>query len=58
MWNSTVSHCFPEFLCFVCVVTLPAYRFVSNGTRLGMDGYLPWLLAVVAVLLQSLVYLL
>ena len=34
-----------RFCVFVGVVTLPAYRSVSNGTRLGMDGYLLWLLA-------------
>ena len=36
-----------RFCVFMRVVMLPAYRFVSNGTRLGMDGYLLWLLAVV-----------
>ena len=50
IWKSTVSYCFLvslRFCVFARVVTLPAYRFVSNGTRLGMDGYLLWLLAVV-----------
>ena len=36
---------FSSFVSFVHGV-LPAYNFVSNGTRLGMDGYLLWLLAV------------
>ena len=46
IWKSTVSYCFLVSLSFVRVVTLPAYRFASNSTRLGMDGYLLWLLAV------------
>ena len=46
IWKSTVSYCFLVSLRFVRVVTLPVYHFVSNDTRLGMDGYLLWLLAV------------
>ena len=44
--KSTLSYCFLVSLSFVRVVTLLVYHFVSNGTRLGMDGYLLWLLAV------------
>ena len=39
IWKSTVSYCFLVLLSFVRAVMLPAYHFVSNGTRLGMDGY-------------------
>ena len=46
-WGKILLSSFAEFLCFVCVVTLPVCHFVSNGTRLGIDGYLLWLLAVV-----------
>ena len=44
-----LSYCFlvsMRFCVFVRVVMLPAYRLVSNCTRLGLDGYLLWLLAV------------
>ena len=37
-----VSYCFLvllRFCAFMHVVTLPASRFVSNGTRLRMDAY-------------------
>ena len=43
MWNSTESYCFLVSLrlcVFICVVSLPAYRFMSKGTGLRMDGYL------------------
>ena len=46
IWKSMVSYCFLVSLSFVRVVMLPAYRSVSNSTRLGMGGYLLWLLAV------------
>ena len=46
IWKSMVSYCFLVLLSFVRVVMLPAYRVVSNDTRLEMDGYLLWLLVV------------
>ena len=46
IWKSTVSYCFLVSLSFVRVVMLLVYRFVSNGARFGMDGYLLWLIAV------------
>ena len=36
-----------EILCFVHVVTLPAYHFMSSVTTLGIDAYLLWLLALI-----------
>ena len=57
IWKSTVSYCFLvslRFCVFVRVVTLPAYRFVSNGTRLGMDGLLTMAPSCRSVLLQFL----
>ena len=33
-----LSNCFPIFCVSVRVVMLPAYCFVPNGTRLGLDG--------------------
>ena len=37
---------FAEILCFCACGNAASLCFVSNGTRLGMDGYLLWLLAV------------
>ena len=48
--KATALTSFVAFCVFVHVATLPAYRFFcKTDTRLGLDGYLPWLLAVVHV---------
>ena len=59
MWDSTVSYWSPSvasFVAFLCICTSGHTAslsffvvFSQNGARLGLDGQLPWLLAVVKV---------